>query len=363
MSVGCQIVRAQQALTVPLVLITLMLPTSIRLTSSSPRGNGSSGKGGSNEDGKCELVGTFSLITQAFLGLLCLSSLIIKRFYEYPVRRTWPVWMFDVSKQLIGALGVHIFNVLLSILKSENNDNEIIKFIIDDNNDESSGDLNDPCNWYFLNIVFDCTIGVYVLYLVFKAANKFCKSYLHITQIQSGDYGPDPNKPSIHAYWKQLTIYFTSLMITKFILYGIVECFETQILWVIEHIILAWLDKYPEEVEIFMVMFIVPIVMNCLQLVLVDNFIRNQVWSRVNDRIQQEAMNGTVIIDDDESFLRQEIANLANQETRLINPHKSHRYSMDSQIVTHSDSSNSTIYVGENFKSYGSINHDRDGEI
>ena len=43
-------------------------------------------------------------MTQAILGMLCLSSLLIKRFYEYPIRRTWPVWIFDVSKQLIGAL-------------------------------------------------------------------------------------------------------------------------------------------------------------------------------------------------------------------------------------------------------------------
>ncbi|KAK6465119.1 vacuolar membrane protein-domain-containing protein [Scheffersomyces coipomensis] len=348
MTFGCQGIRAQDIISLPLLIITMVLPTSLV-------GN-KDGKG--DDDGKCELIGPFSLLTQAVLGLLCLSCLIIKRSYEYPVRRTWPVWMFDVSKQLIGALGVHIFNVLLSLIKSKklgDNDNSI-NFLpgSEPGNGDDDDSINDPCNWYFLNIVFDCTIGVYVLYLVFKSVNKVCKQYFHITQIQSGEYGPDPNKPSFKAYWKQLAIYFTSLMITKFILYGIVECFETQLLWIIEHIILVWLDQYPEEVEIFMVMFVVPIVMNCLQLVLVDNFIRNQVWSRVNQRIQEEIGSG--VTDDQESLLRQEIADFANEETRLLNPKRKHEHrdSQDSQLVTHSDSSNSTIYFGDNVKSYGS---------
>lgn len=227
-----------------------------------------------DSDGKCELVGTFSLITQAFLGLLCLLSLLIKRFYEYPVRRTWPVWIFDVSKQVIGAFGVHVFNVLLSIIKTLPED--LVKAVEDDS--------GDPCDWYFLSIVFDCTIGVYILYLVFRCFNWFCKTHLHMTQIGSGQYGPDPHNPSRRAYIKQLGIYFGALMATKFILYGLVECFETQLLWITSKILLAWLDEYPNEFEIFVVMFVVPIFMNCLQLILIDNFIQNQVIYRTNAR-------------------------------------------------------------------------------
>lgn len=229
-------------------------------------------------DGKCELVGTFSLVTQAFLGLLCLSSLIIKRSYEFPVRRTWPVWFFDVSKQLLGALGIHVFNVMLSIFKSK-----------DDTDDTGTGitqeDDDDPCSWYFLNIVFDCTIGVYVLYLVFKALNKICKDWLHISNIKSGEYG-DPNRPSITAYFKQLTIYYISLIIAKFILVAVMMLFEDELLWFTSHILLVWLDDYPNEVEIFMVMFVVPIFMNCLQLVLVDNIIQNQYFRVRNNETE-----------------------------------------------------------------------------
>lgn len=232
------------------------------------------------DEGKCELIGTFSLITQALLGLLCLSSLLVKRYYEYPVERSWQVWLFDVLKQITGAFGVHVFNVLLSILKGKSmkslffiHEISPLKIFAD------SQEPADPCDWYFLSIMLDCTIGVYILYLVFRHVTFVCKQYLGITQIDSGDYGPDQHKPSVRAFLKQLTIYFLSLMITKILLYILVECFETQLLWFTSTIILRWLDEYPDEFEIFLIMFVVPVFMNCLQLILIDNFIQNQtIW-------------------------------------------------------------------------------------
>lgn len=233
------------------------------------------GKTSRKPEGKCELVGTFSLITQALLGLLCLSLLIVKRYYEYPVRRTWKVWMFDVLKQLVGAFGVHVFNVILLTVKSKDGDDVAWGSGLFE--DEPVDD--DPCDWYFLLIVLDCTIGVYVLYLVFKWVNQFCKKKLRITQIDSGEYG---NPPRYRAYFKQLAIYFFCLMVAKLVVFAIVLCFEDQLLWITHNIILIWFREYPDEFEIFMVMFVIPIVMNCLQLVLVDNFIQNQVAKYTN---------------------------------------------------------------------------------
>ncbi|RLV93613.1 Vacuolar membrane protein [Spathaspora sp. JA1] len=294
---GCSDIRS----IIPMMLLSLILPLTFnQLQEPEP------------DDGKCELIGTFSLLTQACLGLLCLSSLIIKRFYEYPIRRTWPVWVFDVAKQLIGALGVHIFNVLLSVAKTEDDFTGQRQGKRRGNGDS---DTQDPCDWYFLNIVFDCTIGVYILYLVFKLMNRIAKKYFKITQIESGEYGPDPNKPSTRAFFKQLLVYFTSLMITKVILYGVMECFETQLLWITSHVLLVWLDEYPDEFEIFIVMFVVPIFMNCLQLILIDNFIRNQLWTNTNKRIKIEYPN---FRDDTESVLRQEIAEILEQEEREL---------------------------------------------
>ena len=275
---GC-LIEYEGILSLPLVVVAALLSTSFDVLSKPPLL--------APEGGKCELIGTFSLITQGLLGVLCLSSLIAKRAYEYPMRRTWPVWMFDVSKQLIGALGVHVFNVLLSILKTRDDDGMMLR---SGTNGPNPGDEvdDDPCDWYFLNIVLDCTIGVCVLYVVFKYVNLFCKNYLKMTNIESGEYGGDLNRPSFRAYFKQLAIYFISLMITKFILYGLVECFEQELIWLTHNIILIWLTPYPDEFEIFIVMFVVPIVMNCLQLILIDNFIQNQFTHNINEMLHDE---------------------------------------------------------------------------
>lgn len=235
-----------------------------------------------SDDDKCALVGTFSLLTQVFLGLLCLLSLIVKRFYEHPIRRTWPVWFFDVSKQVVGAFGVHVFNVLLSIVKTLPND---VFTLGRDSCKDSDDCTGDPCDWYFLSIVLDCTIGVYILYLVFKGMSRVGKGWLGITEINSGEYGLDPQHPSKRAFFKQLALYFGALMVTKFLLYAFVECFENQLLWFTSHVILSWLDEYPNEFEIFVVMFIVPIVMNCLQLILVDNIIQDKTMHDVNAKV------------------------------------------------------------------------------
>lgn len=326
-------------LSIPLLFLTALLP---------PNNNKNNNSDNEN-DGKCELIGTFSLVTQAFLGLLCLSSLLIKRSYEYPVRRTWPVWAFDVSKQLISAFGVHIFNVILSVVKTA--PEYLNNGISTRNNDNGNGgdnyddgdDTQDPCDWYFLNIVFDCTIGVYVLYLVFKAMNRICKEYFHLTQIESGEYGPNPNKPSFRAFLKQLGVYFTSLMITKVLLYGLVECFEKQLLWITSHILLVWLNEYPDEFEIFIVMFIVPIIMNCLQLILIDNFIRNQLWINVNKRMVLEYPN----FDEDTESVQQREIDQARHEIECGS-----KYAFDGET----DREDTLITRDGNHKNYGSYN-------
>lgn len=263
------------------------------------------------DDGKCQLISTFSLITQASLGLLCLSCLIVKRFYEYPLRRTWPVWLFDVLKQLIGAMGLHVCNVFLSILKGQKQTNV---FADDPTNGGGASDGEDPCDWYFLNIVFDCTIGVFVLYIIFGYVNKFLKEKLHVTHIESGEYGPDPNKPSFRAYFKQLAVYFGSLMATKVVLYYFMELFADQLLWFTSHVLLVWLNEYPDEFEIFVVMFVVPIFMNCLQLILVDTIIQNQLLIQTNTRLHHEHCDHVPVDEHDRSKVGDTYGTFENEE-------------------------------------------------
>ena len=64
----------------------------------------------------CALLGGTALAVQGMMAGLVLVSLIIKRFREQP-RRPWPVWMGDVSKQIIGQGFLHVSQAeFLSVL-------------------------------------------------------------------------------------------------------------------------------------------------------------------------------------------------------------------------------------------------------
>jgi hypothetical protein len=55
------------------------------------------------DDGTCELLGPPALIVQGLMGIMVILTLVYKRQREKP-KRKWRIWMFDVSKQLVGEL-------------------------------------------------------------------------------------------------------------------------------------------------------------------------------------------------------------------------------------------------------------------
>ncbi len=69
------------------------------------------------DNGECRLLGPFAIIVQGSLGLLALSALVYKRWRERP-QRPLKIWFFDVSKQVVGSVLVHITNLFMSMLSS-----------------------------------------------------------------------------------------------------------------------------------------------------------------------------------------------------------------------------------------------------
>lgn len=63
----------------------------------------------------CALLGPLSLLVQALMLLLVLSSLVVKRAVEHP-KRPWRVFMLDCGKQIVGQGFVHAANLLISSL-------------------------------------------------------------------------------------------------------------------------------------------------------------------------------------------------------------------------------------------------------
>lgn len=187
----------------------------------------------SDSDGpQCELLGPLALCIQASLGGLAILSLAVKRSYENPPRPWW-IWFFDVSKQVFGALGLHTINLILSILSSHSDEPDV------DNN---------PCNWYFLNLLLDTTLGVpilwFFLYIIHMTAFR-----MGVTEIISGQYG-DP--PRWSAFFKQAGLYLLGMMCMKSVLYSITQ----MVPWLDDfgEFLLSWTNKNPELQVVFVML-------------------------------------------------------------------------------------------------------------
>ncbi|ODV59351.1 STIMATE family protein ASCRUDRAFT_21836, partial [Ascoidea rubescens DSM 1968] len=215
---------------------------------------------------------------QSFMGLSALSVLIYKRYREYPNRRPWKIWFFDVSKQVIGGIFIHFLNLSLSFLKNGVIPNHYLYSGVDGNSisgetngNDDNNDNGNPCNWYFLNILFDTTIGVPILwlliYIIFEGGKR-----AQISGISSGEYG---NPPSFWSYLKQLVLYVVALISMKLIVYILlisVPIFEEIADW-----LLSRFDNVP-NLQIFIVTFLTPLLMNCFQYFCIDNIIQSSQY-------------------------------------------------------------------------------------
>ena len=105
------------------------------------------------ENGECRLLGPFALIVQGGLGFLALLSLVWKRWRERP-RRPVKVWFFDASKQVVGSVLLHLLNVLVSMVSSEDYELANKAKQIQD----GSGREPNPCSFYLINIAVDVSV-------------------------------------------------------------------------------------------------------------------------------------------------------------------------------------------------------------
>lgn len=78
----------------------------------------SSSDSSDSDNGECRLLGPFALFVQGGLGALALLSLVYKRWRERP-QRPLKIWFFDVSKQVVGSVLVHMANLLISMISPD----------------------------------------------------------------------------------------------------------------------------------------------------------------------------------------------------------------------------------------------------
>ncbi|QPG74779.1 hypothetical protein FOA43_002113 [Brettanomyces nanus] len=144
---------------------------------------------------------------------------------------------------------------------------------------------DNPCDYYFLNILFDTTIGIPILwgllYVIYRLAQKS-----GIEGIGSGEYG-SPAK--IGNYFKQLGLYFVGLLSMKLIIYiTLILCpFLVHFaVW-----ILSWSDSIP-NIQVIFVMMIFPLIMNSFQYYVIDNIIQSPQYYKTNRKVMEEGLEG-----------------------------------------------------------------------
>ena len=213
---------------------------------------------GVEDNSKCEMFGGFGVLIQAILGAAAFSIWIVKRYVEKP-RRAWKIWFYDVAKQIISSLVLHLFNLIISAVLS---------------GDEKDADA---CVWYFVTVVLDCTLGAFLSYIFMwltdGIANSsdwtFLKTGLYYEEFMTG------NKKNYRLIWKkylsQLGVWLAITLIVKIILLIMLKICKLFLV----NLGTFFLSPFSNpKVRLVMVMIIFPVILNALYFWVVDNILK-----------------------------------------------------------------------------------------
>ncbi|KAG0245011.1 vacuolar membrane protein-domain-containing protein [Mortierella sp. GBAus27b] len=213
--------------------------------------------------GSCKLMSNFAIFVQLVLATVAFSTLIFKRSKERPMRPL-RIWLYDVSKQIVGGVVIHSLNLLAATLFGLSSERE---------------DSN-PCIWYFLNIFLDTTFGVGVLYLFLKAADLYFK-YMRIDGLKTGEYG---NPPQFERWWKQTLVFSLGLVVMKIV---VVIVLTWPFLFTFGEWVLGW-TLQNEKLQILFVMLILPLTMNICQFWVIDYILKQKTTEKFPIRIDED---------------------------------------------------------------------------
>ncbi|KAJ8265366.1 hypothetical protein COCON_G00144650 [Conger conger] len=186
------------------------------------------------------LMDSFGIFLQGLLAVVAFSTLMLKRFREPKhERRPWRIWFLDTSKQAIGMLFIHFANVYLSDLTKE-----------------------DPCSLYLINFLLDASLGMLVIYAGVRAVSAVVE-WRQWDSLRFGEYG----EPVQCCAWVgQCALYILIMMFEK--------VFIILVLLIPQWKKLALLNPIDNpELELAIVMLIVPFFVNALMFWVVDNFL------------------------------------------------------------------------------------------
>ncbi|KAI0355360.1 hypothetical protein OH77DRAFT_1424840 [Trametes cingulata] len=196
----------------------------------------------------CRLLGPTALIVQGLMGVLVILSLVYKRHRESP-KRPWRIWLFDVSKQIIGQMFVHGVNVLIS---------DVVAHLASGN----------ACVLYFLNILLDTTFGVGIIYLILHVMTYLLTEKCHLKGFESGVYGTPPR---INYWLRQSAVYVFALTTMKLLVVALFAALP--VIFDLGEWLLEFLGP-SDAAQVIFTMGLFPILMNVLQFWLIDSIVK-----------------------------------------------------------------------------------------
>ncbi|KAJ1110415.1 hypothetical protein NDU88_007767 [Pleurodeles waltl] len=206
--------------------------SSLSATTQGPPANRGCGNGALMDD--------FGIFLQGLLAVVAFSTLMLKRFREPKhERRPWRIWFLDTSKQAIGMLFIHFANVYLSELT-----------------------VGDPCSLYLINFLLDATLGMLIIYAGVRTVGVIVE-WRQWDSLRFGEYG-DPLQ--CRAWVGQCALYILIMTIEKTAIVVVLRIPQWK-----EVALLITTDN--AQLELAIVMLIVPFFVNALMFWVVDNFL------------------------------------------------------------------------------------------
>jgi hypothetical protein len=217
-------------------------------------------------EGCTVLGGPFALVMQGVLFSITVGVLVFKKYREDLAsakqgaeRRSWYEFGLDGSKQFMGAGWIHVANLLCAILFQER-----LKGV-------------DECTWYAANIIVDDTLGVFVEYLLLMGVKKVLEmsTWESVKKLlDSGSYYEERDGKKVFKPWNYVSQLVVWLLIVTAMKLSMVA-FMTS-LPVLEYAFNTMLSPFQSDPrrKLFVVMIVVPVLMNSLQFWVTDNFIK-----------------------------------------------------------------------------------------
>eukprot|EP00927_Polykrikos_kofoidii_P052754 TRINITY_DN4669_c0_g2_i1.p1 TRINITY_DN4669_c0_g2~~TRINITY_DN4669_c0_g2_i1.p1 ORF type:complete len:279 (+),score=54.86 TRINITY_DN4669_c0_g2_i1:117-839(+) len=209
--------------------------------------------------GGCRVLpGFFGIVVQALLFAISVALLVFKKYREGPLR-TWYEFGLDSSKQFFGAGWIHTMNLLCAI---------------------AFGGLlekGDECEWYWINIMIDTTLGVYVQYILMQKTMVLLGKTLSgdkAEELRSGYYYNEHGEFQVGWYVKQLALWLILVTAMKAIMV-VVMLILCHPMHVVSHFLLGPFMKNA-KLKLIVVMIVTPVCMNALQLWIFDNIIKKK---------------------------------------------------------------------------------------